>query len=402
MENDLTVENRPVSLMVSVGDLSADKHTSKLIGELKALQPNLHVWGLGGNAMRAAETEILFDCQEISSVGIVGLIKHIPFLSRARKALLNEIEKRRPTAILLVDFGGFNLALAQAIRTRFNNLPIYYFISPQVWGSRPWRLNTIAKTISKMLVIFPFEEKIYAQKNIPVAFVGHPLTKNLPDSTTLLDRAAFASKYSLNPSSPIIGIFPGSRNSEIKSLLPITLEAASRFHKERPEIQFALSQATGKLAHAINATISRKSDWGKSIKLIEPADTYSLMSVCDLAWAKSGTTTLELTLFAKPMLIFYRGDWLSYLIFLGFKRTQRVGWPNLLAGKELIPELIQLDCSPQKLVQYSKDLLDVPALMKETASQLLALKNKLGEGDYASTCARELEKYCLYSLSLYG
>ena len=207
----------------------------------------------------------------------------------------------------------------------------------------------------------------------------------------MLNRDQFAAKYNLNPKQTIIGIFPGSRKSEIKDLLPITLEAASRLHKIYPTIQFVISQASNKLAVDIVAMVCPQDNSnGQQIKLISPADTYSLMSVCDLAWAKSGTTTLELTLFAKPMLIFYRGDWLSYLLFLAFKRTQRVGWPNLLAGKELIPELIQLDCSPDKLVQYSKDLLDVPALRKETIAELEILKNKLGQGDYASTCAKEL------------
>jgi len=201
------------SLMVSVGDLSADKHTSKLINKLKSLQPNLHIWGLGSSAMREAGAEILYDCQEFSSIGIVGVLKIIPFLAQVRQTLMKEIEKRQPKAVLLVDYGGFNLILARTIRSRYKNLPIYYFISPQVWGSRPWRMHTIANTITKMLVIFPFEENLYAKKNIPVTFVGHPLTKNLPDSKDLLDRKQFASKYNLDPVQPIISIFPGSRKN---------------------------------------------------------------------------------------------------------------------------------------------------------------------------------------------
>ncbi len=383
--------------MVSVGDISADKHAGKLIEQLKLLCPNLQVWGSGGCSMRSQGAEILFDCQEFSSIGIINVLKHIPFLAKVRKILLSEIEKRKPSAILLIDYGGFNLVLAQAIRARFATLPIYYFISPQIWGSRPWRINTIAKTISKMFVIFPFEEGIYAKKNVPVTFVGHPLTKNLPNGSALLSRENFALKYDLDPKHPIIAIFPGSRNSEIKNLFPITLVACKKLIKERPNIQFAISQASDKLAANIqNAMQKEYAKYPKEqIKLISPEDTYSLMSVCDLAWAKSGTTTLELTLFAKPMLIFYRGDWFSYLIFLAFKRTQRVGWPNLLAGKELIPELLQLDFSPDKLLQYSQDLLDVPALRKETISELMTLKNKLGDGDYASTCAREIVQQLL-------
>lgn len=384
-------ETVPVSLMVSVGDLSADKHASKLVNKLKSMQPNLSVWGLGSSAMKEAGAEILYDCQSFSSIGIAGVLKLIPFLAGVRDTLLKEIEKRKPKAILLVDYGGFNLVLAQTIRAKYKNLPIYYFISPQVWGSRPWRMNTIAKTVTKMLVIFPFEENLYASKNIPVSFVGHPLTKNLPERNTLLTKNEFAAKYKLDPTNPIIGIFPGSRKSEIKNLFPVNLEAVKQLGQQRPEIQFAVSQANKELATDIERAIKNNS-LSKTIKLVSIEDTYSLMSLCDLAWAKSGTTTLELTLFAKPMLIFYKGDWLSYLIFLAFKRTQNVGWPNLLAGKELIPELIQLDCSAQKLVQYSKDILDVPGLGKEMSQELEALKNKLGEGNYADTCAYEISQ----------
>lgn len=391
-ESKLKAQAPPVSLMVSVGDLSADKHAGKLLEKLKLLYPGLKVWGLGSSAMQQAGAEILYDCQEFSSIGIIGVIKHVPFLAKVRRNLLEQMEKRKPEAVLLIDYGGFNLILAQAIRARFKNIPIYYFISPQVWGSRPWRINTIAKTITKMLVIFPFEENLYAQKNVPVTFVGHPLTKNLPQSDTLLSRKEFAQKYKLDPAKPIIAIFSGSRNGEIKSLFPITLAAAKKLHEERPDIQFAISQANEKLSQDIEKALNSKPSLKAIVRLIPSEDTYNLMSNCDLAWAKSGTTTLELTLFAKPMLIFYRGDWLSYFIFLAFKRTQRVGWPNLLAGKELIPELIQLDCSAEKLVQYSKDILDVPGLSKEISQELQALRNKLGEGDYAESCAAEIHK----------
>ncbi len=376
--------------MVSVGDLSADKHASKLLTKLKSQVPDLTIWGLGSNAMREVGAEILYDCQEFSSIGIIGVIKLIPFLSKVRSTLLAEIEKRKPKAVLLIDYGGFNLVLAQTIRSRYKNLPIYYFISPQVWGSRPWRMNTIAKTITKMLVIFPFEKSLYSDKNIPVSFVGHPLIKNLPATNALLDRNQFANKYNLDPLKPIIGIFPGSRKSEIKNLFPVTLGAVKQLHEERPDIQFAISQANQVLAQDIEKTLSSALTLKNLVKLIPKEDSYNLMSICDFAWAKSGTTTLELTLFSKPMLIFYRADWLSYLIFLAFKRTQRVGWPNLLASKDLIPELIQLDCSPQKLVQYSKDILDVPGLSKEISLQLQALRSKLGAGDYIETCAAEI------------
>jgi len=385
--------NLPESLMVVVGDLSADHHTSKLISKLKAAKPNLNIWGLGSSQMRESGVEILFDCKDFSSIGILGVVKVIPFLARVRHTLLSEMEKRQPKAVLLVDYGGFNLVLAKAIRKKYKKLPIYYFISPQVWGSRPWRLKTIAQTVSKMLVIFPFEEVIYKSSGIPVKFVGHPLTKNVPEGSALPTRAEFCQLHGLDPASSLIAVFPGSRKNEIKNFLPVLIDAIKRLLRERSEIQFAISRANEDLGIAIEERLRKDlGDRGyiDKVKLINSLENYSLMSACDLVWAKSGTTALEVTLLGKPMLIFYRGDWLSYLIFLAFKRVRRVSWPNLLAGKALVPELIQLDCRADQLVKYTKDLLDVPALRQEISDELLTLRNQLGEGDYAQNCAVEL------------
>jgi lipid-A-disaccharide synthase len=162
----------------------------------------------------------------------------------------------------------------------------------------------------------------------------------------------------------------------------------------RPETQFALSQANDDLGRAIATKIAanKQTTINKSLRLVATSDNYNLLSICDLVWAKSGTTTLEATLYGKPMLIFIRGDWPSYLIFLAFKRVRRLGWPNLLAGKELVPELIQLDCRAEQFVKYTQDLLDVPKLREEISKELLSLRDQLGQGDYANICAQEIAK----------
>jgi lipid-A-disaccharide synthase len=381
--------------MVCVGDLSADKHTAKLLLKLREIQPELEIWGLGSRAMRESGVEILYDCKDFSSVGIFNIAKLVPFFFGVRQRLFAEIKARKPKAVLLVDFGGFNLGFATDLKRRFKELPIYYFISPQIWGSRPWRINVLAQTVSKVFVIFPFEKQIYAKRNIPVRFVGHPLTKNLPSISTLMTRAQFCKKYDLSPDKPIIAIFAGSRKSEIKNLLPVVVQAVNWLSQLRTDLQFAFSQANediGKIVvEVLDASRSKRAS-NNSTRTIFSSDNYSLMSVSDLVWAKSGTTTLEATLFGKPMLIFYRGDWLSYLTFLAFKRVKRVGWPNLLAGKSLVPELIQLDCRAEQLVKYTLDLIDVPKLREEITQELLSLRDQLGEGDYASDCALELAR----------
>lgn len=381
------------SLFVSVGELSADQHASRVLSELRRMAPDLHAWGVGGPQMQSQGVELLHDCQTLACFGIVEVLRFLPRLARIKMEMLAEIENRSPDAVLLVDFGGFNLRLAQAIRKRHKDLPIIYFISPQVWGSRPWRINTIAKTMSKMLVIFPFEERLYLDKGVDARFVGHPLAQQIEGERHSFDRTAFLTRYGLSAERPLIGVFPGSRRQEIEDLGPVVLKAIQWLAADNPQLQFGLSQASPALAQSLEKVIDRNGFRplvGKALTLVSPADSRELMGASDLVWAKSGTTTLEAALLGKPMLIFYRGNWVSYLIFLIFKRVQNVGWPNILAGRQVVPELIQLDCRPEQLVRYTRDWLEVPGFQKEVSAVLTAVRNRLGEGDFAVSAAREI------------
>jgi len=380
-------------MLVVAGDPSADIHVGKLLQKLKQSAPDLAVWGMGSSAMQSAGAELLFDCKDFSSMGILVAIKLRPFLERIGAALISEIARRKPKLVLLVDYGGFNLPLSQAIHKRFPQLKILYFISPQVWGSRPWRINTIAKNVNKMLVIFPFEETLYRQHGVPVRFVGHPLTADRKNAQPSEVRPAFFSRYGLDESKPLVAIFPGSRKGEIHSLFPVVWQAMERLSRERPGVQFAISLANPDRAIAIQKIIDQNQKHTKtSARFVSvPAEENDdLIAASDLVWAKSGTTALEVALHGKPMLVFYRADWVSYWIFLAFKRVQNISLPNLLAGKTLVPELIQLDCRPDQLVKYTRDLLDVPALRSEISKELLALRGQLGEGDFATACTEEI------------
>jgi lipid-A-disaccharide synthase len=384
---------KDLSMLVVVGDPSADKHVGRLLHKLKQSAPDLKVWGMGSTAMQNAGAELLFDCKDFSSVGIVGVIKLKPFVDRATAALLNEIKTRAPKLVLLVDFGGFNLPISVEIRKRFPDLKILYFISPQVWGSRPWRINTIAKTVSKMLVIFPFEEPLYRRHGVPVRFVGHPLAANRHDKDPSKVRHEFFSRYGLDETKHLVAIFPGSRKNEIPSLFPVVWQAMQRLALERPNTQFALSAANPDRAIAIQKIIEQNRKNKKEIAsfvTVPGEENDDMIAASDVVWAKSGTTALEVALHGKPMLVFYRADWLSYWIFLAFKRVQKISLPNLLAGKTIVPELLQLDCRPDQLVKYTRDLLDVPALRSEISQELLALRDQLGEGDFATACTEEI------------
>jgi lipid-A-disaccharide synthase len=391
LAQETSAEGNP-SLLVVAGDLSADKHVGKLLLQLKQAAPELNVWGMGSTIMQKAGAELLFDCKEYSSMGIVGVVKLKPFLDRVARTLLNEIEKRKPNVVLLVDYGGFNLAFSKSIKKRFPNLKILYFISPQVWGSRPWRIKTIAKTISKMLVIFPFEETLYRSHGIPVRFVGHPLChKENPKDPSQI-RKDFFLRYGLDGKKSLIAIFPGSRKSEIPSLFPVVWQAMHWLAGERDDVQFAISLANPERAESIQKIIDRdkKHTVAAPFLMVPAEENDNLMDASDVIWAKSGTTALEATIHGKPMLVYYRADWLSYWIFLLFKRVRKISLPNLLSGKTLVPELIQLDCRADQLVKYTRDLLDVPQLRSEITNELLALKSQLGEGDFAAALSEEI------------
>ncbi len=391
---DVLAQTRPKNcICVVVGDMSADKHVAKLVGHLKELQPDLHIFGVGGPEMEKAGAELLFNCQDFAAVGIFRLIHKVPMFANIRKCILDEIEKRKPGCVLLVDFGGFNIGFSSAVRNRFKTLPIVYFISPQVWGSRPWRLIELARNVSKMLVIFPFEQAIYERKGIKARFVGHPLMVNPQVWEEKHSRQQVMEGLGLDPQKPLVAIFPGSRKQEITDHMPVVAQAVKWAQRVRPDIQFVLSQSNERIAGLINEQMEKQSlqaGPGKGLLLVSSDENYKLLSIADLVWAKSGTTTLETTLCGTPMIIFYRGDWLSFFLVLCFKTVKRVGWPNLLAGRDLVPELIQLDCRAEKLVEYTLDLIDVPALRQEMAAELKRLRDQLGQGDFAKNAAVEI------------
>lgn len=384
------------SLMVIVGDNSADKHVARVIAKVKESMPDLKIWGVGGTQMKNEGVELLYHLDEINTIGIVEVIKYLPTLAKVRDRIVKEVSERKPTLILMCDYGAFNLRIARYIRKRMPNQQILYFISPQVWASRPWRIQTVKENISKMLVIFPFEETLYKRHGVAARFVGNPISEQNFDVGTLKSKAEFAEALGLRADATTIAIFPGSRPAEVKNLLPVALQAAELMLATRPELQFVISRTTPALKplmEKLTAKSPAKKLVGKSIVFAESSHNNDLLKHADLVWAKSGTVTLEVMMFGKPMLIFYRGNWLSYMLYMMFKTVKNVGWPNLLAGRTLVPELLQLDCRAQEIVRYSSDFLDVPGLKDEVTQALLSLKNQLGQGNYVENCTQEILEF---------
>jgi len=388
-------ESGQPSIMISAGDLSGDQHAAKIIAELKKEYPGLKVWGLGGPDLEKVGAELLFRSENFAGIGIFNLINKFPLATRIRATLLAELSKRRPSCILLVDFGGFNVNFATAARKLCPEIQQVYFISPQVWGSRPWRANVIAKCVRKILVIFPFEQDIYRKRGLEAHFVGHPMADNFADVDPAAAKAELCRKLQLDPEKPIVGIFPGSRGNEVRNFTPILMRAASWLRQSRPEVQFVMSQANSKVGELIYDSIIKMHALpliGSTVKLVNREDNALLMAASDILWTKSGTITLEAAMQEKPMLVFYRGDWLSYCVFLIMKTVKYVAWPNLLAGKMLVPELIQLDCRAEQLVRYTRDWLDVPGARRDITEGLRAVKSFFEKGNFAANAAAELSK----------
>jgi lipid-A-disaccharide synthase len=386
------------SLFICAGDISGDHHASRLVKVLKQSNPDLKIWGVGSAELEKCGAELLYDSQDLTVIGPIASLKKVPQLWGVRDKLLAEINERKPDAVLLVDYGGFNLNLAQKIRAAHPNLPIVYFISPQVWGSRPWRIKAIARTITKMLVIFPFEETLYHGHSIDASFVGHPLTERYQDMTEGMSKEEFCLKYGLDAGKPIIGIFPGSRRSEITSFMPVLMQAINWLRAERPDLQFAMSQANPRIAEAIYDSLLKSAKTANAthptqgwLKLIPSDDNRSFMAASDILWTKSGTTTLEAAFMERPMIVYYRGDWVSFVLFNLFKRVKYVAWPNLLAGRMVVPELLQLDCRAEQLVKYTRDLLDVPAARESITRQLRDVKSYLTKGEFAANAAEHMQ-----------
>ena len=383
--------------MIVVGDHSAEKYTARIIERLKVLDPELTFWGVGGPIMQAQGMELLYNCADFAVIGVFETVNQLKFFLGMFEALLKQIQERKPQAILLVDFGGFNRRFATKIRKIDKSTPIYYFISPQVWASRPWRINELQRSVTKMLTTFPFEESLYLSKNLPARFVGHPLTTILPRPEDLEERSVFFKRIGIEADHELIAVMPGSRRQEIKSFMPVLLQAIRDLAKARPKLSFVISNATAKTAPLIQAALEKgltpleKEEFlGKRLFVLESLENHALMKNSDLVWAKSGTTTLEVALYGRPMIVYYRANWFTYFLFLVFKTVKHVSLPNLLAGKLLVPELIQLDCRAELLVRYSLDFLLVPALRKEIEEELLTLRQELGSGDFVENCAQEL------------
>jgi len=337
----------PIPLLLSAGEASGDMYAARLATALKH-RLDVAIFGMGGQQMRAAGVEIITDYSEVSVVGITEVLKRLPSLFRAMSRLVDEAERRRPPLAILTDFPGFHLRLARKLRHK--DVRNVYYICPQFWAWRPWRVNLVRRRFAQALCIFPFEEKFYADAGVPVKFIGHPLVGNV---NATLSREFFCKKYGLEERSKILTILPGSRRGEIAHHLPVLIEALAAMRRTFPgKFGVVVALAPGLDPEKLQSMFP--GEW--HTKVIQE-DTYNALAAADLAIVSSGTATVETALLGKPMIVVYRLSPLTAWLAKPLVRSKFFSMVNLIAGRAVVPELIQQDFTPQRVAEEAEKLL---------------------------------------------
>ncbi len=371
--------DRKLVLLVA-GEASADLHGSNLVHAMKRLCPNTVFCGIGGDLMAAAGVNCFVSAADLAVVGLTGIVEKFQTHVKAANILKSIFKTHRPDLLILIDYPGFNLYMARFARQL--NIPVLYYISPQVWAWRRGRVKKIAKRVDKMAVILPFEKSFFEQSRIDVEYVGHPLMDAFEKKHANPQSAIRNPKSEME--NPVVGLVPGSRREEISTLLPLMTAAGEILKREYPRIRFVLPLA---------GTISRQ--W--LFRFLENTNLdievchdgiYSALSRCHTAFVTSGTATLDAAIMTVPMVVVYKVKNLTYQIGKRVIKVPYLGLVNLVAGEGVAPELIQGDATPEKLAAAGRRFLSNSGLRRRTIDKLQGVKESLGRGGASERTAR--------------
>ncbi|MGC0773740.1 MAG: lipid-A-disaccharide synthase [Candidatus Acidiferrum sp.] len=356
----------PIPLLISAGEASGDMYAARLATALQK-RMDVSLFGMGGPQMRAAGVDVITDYKEVSVVGITEILSHLPSLVRAMRHLVSEAQRRKPPFAILTDFPGFHLRLARKLRPL--GVRNIYYICPQFWAWRPWRVRIVRRRFAQALCIFPFEESFFANAGVPTKFIGHPLIGAVQATQT---RDEFCRQQNLDPSKPIVTILPGSRHAELAQHLPTIREACARIHAQHPA-QFVVAAA----AHANLSDL--QSGWNSSLTLrVLENQTYNALAAADAAIVSSGTATIEAALLNVPMVVIYRVSPLTALLAKPLVRTQFFSMVNLIAERRVVPELVQRDLTPEHVSTEILRLLNNRSAREALRAGLAEVRSRLG------------------------
>ena len=356
----------PIPLLLSAGEASGDMYAARLATALRQ-RIDVQIFGMGGPQMRAAGVEIVMDYSEVAVVGITEILKHLPSLLRAMNRLVVEAVRRKPALAILTDFPGFHLRLARKLRP--NGVRNVYYVCPQFWAWRPWRVNLIRRRFAKALCIFPFEKDFFSRAGVPTEFIGHPLVGAVVPTK---DRKQFCEQHGLTPSRTVVTVLPGSRSSELRHHLPVLQEACARINGKVPA-QFVVAAARPEDVDML------KTGWpsGLSLRVVE-GETYNALAAADAAIVSSGTATVEAALLNVPAVVVYRVSPLTATLAKPLVRTPYFAMVNLIAEKRVVPELVQDDFTPQAVADETLRLLQDPNARNNQRAGLAEVRRRLG------------------------
>jgi lipid-A-disaccharide synthase len=356
-------------VLIVATEASADLHAARVLEELRALRPDVRAFGMGGPRLRAAGLEALRRAEEMSVMGIGEVIPKIPVILGVLRELAAAAAARRPRVALLVDSPDFNLRLAERLKRL--GVRVVYYVSPSVWAWRRRRVKTIARVVDRMLCILPFEERFYERSGVSARFVGHPLAERPPPQPASGYRAALG----LAQERLTIALLPGSRRAEVKRIFPPMLEAAERIRSRHPDAQFVVPVAPTLSSEALAPYLRRHPALPITLA---PDRTEAAVGASDAALVKSGTSVLEAALMLRPMVVVYRLSWLSYLVGRLFVRLAHFALVNLLAGRTLVPELLQRQASPERMAAEIEHLLEDAGARSDQLRGLAEVRASLG------------------------
>ncbi len=355
--------------MIVSGEASGDLHGGALAEALFSKDHEMEIVGFGGKAMRAAGVEIRFDIKRLGIVGIIEIVFHFRVLLEAYRTAVRLLEES-VDLLVLIDFSGFNLRVAKAANER--GIPVVYYVSPQVWAWRAGRVKTIAERVEQILVILPFEKAIYDAAHVPCEFVGNPLLDEFSRATQGRALPDYRKQVGL---SPVIALLPGSRTREVVSILPEMLASMEKLHATFPDLSVIIPVASS-LSEDLIPGLTASAPF--PVKLINDS-VYDVLLDADLAVVTSGTATLQGALAGTPMVVVYKVSWLSYWLAKCLVHLKSVSLVNIVAGEPFVPELIQGDCTSERIAKEVSRLLKDDAGREAMHKSLLKVADRLGQ-----------------------
>lgn len=385
-----------MKVMMVAGDPSGDINGAALAKVLRERHPGIRMWGMGGSRMREAGVRLLFNLSALSSVGVVEALRNYPVLKRLLVRLGEILDSHRPDVLVLIDFPGFNLKLAELAKAK--GVPVVFYFSPSAWAWGKGRAQQVAKLAARVCTVLPQEDEVYREAGAQVTYVGHPLLDLVKVTES---PEAFRQRWNLQDAHPLVALLPGSREQEIRYLLPLMLRAARSLKRELPKARFAVAVAHSfstdhlqRLAaaagegpreegaaegqRAAGSTPGGEDPREEAWPLWIEGETYNLLAAADLGWVASGTATLEAALLGTPIITVYKVAPPTYALGKMLVKIPHISMPNIIAGREVVPELLQTEASPSRLVEETLSLWRDPTRREAMRQAYGEIRQRLG------------------------